>query len=1038
MDRQITKTLAIVFLGFFLFSNVFALPQGSQRAWSAVEPGSLGDVNLFNGTLNMGIPLLNIGGRGDTQVPLTLRLGKNWRKFYYTWSQAPGTAERYTTNCIVVYLDGAPSGTQCTADGRPVENLTNIHKKIIPSNFNSLDIGYNPGLLYGNTIKADYQTCYSDGRASGNRSRASRFYLTFLSPDGSTHELVDQNTLGKFRENTSGDCFGSSADSQFSRGYNFISTDGSAMTFVSDYEFTTYDAGGSGENGNDNFTYVSGNLYMPNGSQYRIVDGSISWIKDKDGNKTTFTYYTLDPNIDIHEKIHTITDSLGRTVTLEYNIQDVEPYGLCDRITYKGFEGQDKTLRVSKTNLINTLRSGYTIRGARDMWHVTDQSSFAENPLVNPVVASVLWLPDGKNYKFEYNSFVEVARVETPTGTAVEYDHDYWSGSAGESSAYDNFALATKVTEKRIYSDKSSQDSLQTITKYNQVLTQNTTITTVDQTDKNNNLSTRTKSYFYGTPRYSDFGTPAFTPPYGMFSWKEGREYETDVYASDGTTLLQRTLNESSNKTVPWLSASAQDVAPSYDTRPTKQISITIEAGKALAVLKRTEYDENGSSDLAYFSHLNVKRTKAYSYKVLDLNTAQSGDLPTIASLFNESDLASISETEYLYDAGYKARNMLGMPTETKVLNPANPTEVLSKSQFFYDEQGQYFSMADYGSTVGYEAPTGNYAYLRGNTTTLRTWNKDTNTWIEVHRQFDNFGNQRKRWDLSGDVLRFIETEYSSQYYYAYPTKKIVPPPDPTGTHGTIEGSFATTTYDFYTALPLTTTNEFGQTTATEYNDALLRPTRTYAVNFTALEVKTEYSDTPGNLFVKVRKQIDQTNWDEATTFMDNLGRIYKTQAKDLQGDVYTETKYDNFGRVKWMSNPYRTGNIRYWSRLRYNELGINYENCAPVAESAINFNSNEECPNGTSLGVTSYSFSTISGFVGTVVTSTDAAGRKSRSITNALGQLLRVDEATAAGGTADADLGTLSAPTQPTFYQYDERGNLKQVSQGGQTRTFT
>lgn len=61
-------------------------------------------------------------------------------------------------------------------------------------------------------------------------------------------------------------------------------------------------------------------------------------------------------------------------------------------------------------------------------------------------------------------------------------------------------------------------------------------------------------------------------------------------------------------------------------------------------------------------------------------------------------------------------------------------------------------------------------------------------------------------------------------------------------------------------------------------------------MNFTAPESQTIYDDT--NRTVKVRKQIDQSNWDEATTFMDSLGRTIKTVAKDSQGDVIVETHY--------------------------------------------------------------------------------------------------------------------------------------------------
>ena len=225
--------------------------------------------------------------------------------------------------------------------------------------------------------------------------------------------------------------------------------------------------------------------------------------------------------------------------------------------------------------------------------------------------------------------------------------------------------------------------------------------------------------------------------------------------------------------------------------------------------------------------------------------------------------------------------------------------------------------------------------------------------------------------------------------------------------------------------MPLTVTDEFGQTTKTEYNDALLRPTKVFGLNFTAPITETIYDDT--NLWVKVRGQIDASNWTEATAFADGLGRTIKTQAKDSQGDVFVETKYDQMGRVKQVSNPYRAGETLLWSKPRYDELGRAVESFAPAIDGQT----------GASLGITSYSISTVANYIGTAVTATDASGRKSRSITNALGQLTRVDEATGTGGTADADLGTLTNPTQPTYYSYSPLGKMVKVEQGGQTRYF-
>ncbi|MBK8148060.1 MAG: hypothetical protein IPK58_07525 [Acidobacteria bacterium] len=130
-----------------------------------------------------------------------------------------------------------------------------------------------------------------------------------------------------------------------------------------------------------------------------------------------------------------------------------------------------------------------------------------------------------------------------------------------------------------------------------------------------------------------------------------------------------------------------------------------------------------------------------------------------------------------------------------------------------------------------------------------------------------------------------------------------------------------------------------------------------------------------------------------ATTWFDGLGRTVKTQATDSQGDIFVDTEYDLLGRVKRTSNPYRQGDQVLWSRPRYDELSRVVETCAPSPDPGAG---NQPCPTGTSTGTVSFSFSTVQNAVGTVVTSTDASGRKSRSITNALRQLIRVDEPTA------------------------------------------
>src|SRR6185295_18635857 len=70
--------------------------------------------------------------------------------------------------------------------------------------------------------------------------------------------------------------------------------------------------------------------------------GEVSWIRDHNGNQTTFG-------------VNTITDSLGRVVTIAH----LSSY---DEIQYKGFGATSQTVRVWYDTLENLFRpnSGYT------------------------------------------------------------------------------------------------------------------------------------------------------------------------------------------------------------------------------------------------------------------------------------------------------------------------------------------------------------------------------------------------------------------------------------------------------------------------------------------------------------------------------------------------------------------------------------------------------------------------------------------------------------------------------------------------------
>lgn len=679
--------------------------------------------------------------------------------------------------------------------------------------------------------------------------------------------------------------------------------------------------------------------------------------------------------------------------------------------------------------------------------------------LFDPPVLASISSPDGKKTEFKYNEYGEITKIIYPTGAweKFEYGHvDQIGTSVDDVYSQTNRGVKTHSVFDGTHTLVSHYEQFADPTHRGLGIQVTAPDGTIDE-----------KVLFNST-----------ASPYGFEDPRAGMVLEERTKDSNGN-LRSRTFND-------WDALGPQGTDPygaaQRDPRLKRTATFLIEPNSdyALVTLSKTEFETPGSggvpSDPTYFAHLNAKRKKAYNYVSVPKTTAE-GSPPawsTIEGWFTDDNLASVSEVNYSYSADYKSHGIIGLPIRSMSLDPVtlDVNNPLSKTETIYDNalpasvDSYGYSMQSYSignsldcssnSTpkICWQNPNGpsgsiNLSY-RAQPTTQRVWYAEGNTWIETHTQYDQFGNAVKKKDPIGNEA---STTFNAEFKYAYPVSITAPAPDPNNTgHGTNQTSTVTTSYDFTTGLPLSVTDDFGQVTKIEY-DAVLRPYRVKPVvindSATGPITETTYGqpDSNGQLpasqrFVKVRKQIDANNWDEAITWFDGLGRTIKTQAKDAQGDIFVETRYDQYGRVDRVSNPYRSGDTIYWSRTRYDDAGRAIESYAPATQSEIDYADTHDNSGLTSLGVTSFDISTINNstgnFIGTVVISKDASGRRSRSITNALGQLIRVDEPTATGGsTADADLGTLAEPAQPTYYKYDVYGKMVQVVQGDQARFF-
>ncbi len=977
--------------------SIFGVPLGAQPPSEETANG-FGNVNLFSGTFNLEIPLFSVGGRGDAAIPIMLRFNEEtWRKWMY-FQMRPGFPNpSFQVNCGVLQAHSLFPTIECSQPLPPDP----LMKWVQPQRVAGVGMrGYGPGKLVGRTAIKKSSACYecTQGGQYCTLARTTptttRMTLTYYGPDGA-HELIDRATLGAFRDHgysTNGNCSNPPPHDTWSRGRVFISNDGSGITFVSDTEFTVSDPITTNEYGEVTAIGTAGMLYLPNGSWHRIDASQVSWIKDRNGNTTTFSYSG--------GKLHTITDSMGRIVTIEYNVQDIQPYGLSDRISYKGFGGADRTIRVSKTNLESVLKPGNTIKTNGQLFPAIcygQQAGSCATEIINPIVTSALWLSDGRSYKFEYTSFAEVARIETPSGGAVEFDHDYAEQNVTD---FEIYSLSRLVKEKRIYVDADNPGSLESKTKYSRSPASGNwpVVVTVQQTDAQDNILAKTVSYFHGDPEIGQLW-----PIYDIAPWYNGLEFKTDHFASDGVTLLRRVSNTWANRVFPaqeqWTSF------PPFGPLDPRLLETTTLLADTNQVSKKI---------FAYDDFNNV--TDTYEY---DFGTGAPG------GFLRRTHTDYVTDTNYTSHTGAHLR---GLPLQTWVSSDIYGNNKASLTQTEYDNyntDANHAALVSRSNVVGHD--TANYGAsntLRGNVTKVTSYgNAQTQTEpVSAYSQYDILGNVVKTIDAKGNA-----STISYDDNFGSPDGEARTNTPPSQLNGQNTFTFATSATN---PLGWTTYNQFdyclseevdaedanGVVDSTFYDDPLDRATKEIQANnlpnFRRQE-RTIYDDA--NRRIESRSDLFTFGDDlsKSESYYDGLGRTTESHNHESDGGyVAVKTEYDSLGRLKRATNPYRplSNEQPKWKITRYDAL-------SRVTET--------ETPDG---GIMKTSFS------GNETTVTDQALRSRKSQTDALGRLKKIFE----DPVLPNDQNPQNRLTYETSYGYNVLGNLITVTQGEQTRTFT
>lgn len=988
------RTVPILFLIYLLS---FFAPITYGQTPSAVKPGnstgsfalsSFETINPYSGNLNFSLPVLSVGGRGTASSSVRLTINQKWIGKYW-------------------YLPDNPSGVPYVDDYYANELGENL----------VFDDGYGPGYLTSQHISLFGQhenPCpYNGGVYLYSKTLVK---LTFVAPDGTQYTFRDRATHGQPYDR------GFCDFTPYSRGTVFESDDGSSAVFISDQPI--YDAIYEGDQPSLYASATSGVVILADGTKFG-VGPHVIWQRDRNGNQISYTYSNVGGSV----KITSIKDSLDREVTIEYGVQDVAPYGLCDRITYKGFGGASRIVRVSYDSLSNILRSDYSIRTRAqlfpDIGYATGSNCYPYGSpsqcgdyVTNPVKKSALWLPDGRSYKFRYNSHAELARVELPTGGVIEYDwtNGYNVGDAvingiTEIPSGERFDIYRRVVERRLYSDGIHLDNKLTISGTNSWGGTNRGYVVEDLFDSDNILKSRTKHYYEGIGGTGTFDTASLF----YESWKNGREWQTDLIDGDGSTLLRRTTNTWSQSSPGWFTGYEWD-SPSNNPHLVQTTTLLADS------------DQASSRTFSYDSRNNLIDTYEYDYG----NGAAGAFLRRTHTDYLSTN--PVNNVDYTNDS----LHILNLPSQTWVSSDINGNNKVSRTSYEYDNYSSdstHAPLVDRSSITGHDTNYSTSFTTRGNLTKVTRFANapDQTGAVSIYSQYDIAGSVVKTIDANGNAATIsyndnfgspdaeartnsAPTLLNGQQTYAFPTSATNP-----------LGFTAYTQVDYSTGALVDAEDINGNVGTTFYDDILDRPTQSISANNRSAfrrQSTITYDDTNRKVTVTSDSKNFDDNLAKVESIYDKLGRTIESRSYESGSNyIAALTEYDSLGRAYRSSNPYRPylNEQPEWTTTTFDSLGRVIQIKTP--DNAIVTRS----------------------YVGSTTTVTDQAGRKRSGTSDALGRLLHVNE-DPSGVNYQTDyvydvLGRLRKTTQTEgqttqnrYFMYDDLGRLiraKQVEQG-------
>jgi RHS repeat-associated protein len=762
-------------------------------------------------------------------------------------------------------------------------------------------------------------------------------------------------------------------------------------------------------------------LYMPDGTTIVQYKNGIQRVRDTNANSIKiFTETDSSGNIVTHYQDEGTGREIRHVVIASASYSQRQ-----EQVQYQTVGGTWESIDINfgTTNVHGKLYE-------TDSWNPAEESTcrvtaeigggMGELPVIREIVYPVTEPGvSAKQYTFSYNSDTneaqavssqvrwacgvpaetytrtvsrgmgELSRMVTPSGATAEYAYQY--DSTHDFSLMGADALAKdKITSKALTHDGTTD-----------------TWTYDINADFGSSMVTNPDGSFQRETFYSF--NPAFAFSLAGANGKGGLTYRS---SSSDKVLTERHWMLMPFSGANEYSAGSTGQKVGFNAVVDAEYTSLVENGVSVKMSARTyQRDYNG----------NVEQTTEYDWFDPSLVSRDALGVPT--GVPSSATVLRVTTSSY-YNAATSstsgnvyAKRSLSTGTPLILSAPQQTSVGSSITQFSYDGQA-------YGT-----APT------VGNLTTLSKWDNVTNSWLAAATTYDAYGNVATITDPRGKVTQVFYEDST----HALPTRVVVDPQNGTGQ----QSSYST--LDYSTGAVLSRTDANGQVLTVDYTNQLLgtvdpfgRPGAAYSpaviVNGTSQRHKTTttYLDSQRQVIVASDLNAEGDGLLKSRTTADQLGRpVIAEQSEDGSSNyvISSQTVYEQMGKITYQSNPHRStiALTDGWTRSTKDVLGR-------VTEVAT-FSGSTRPAYDTACDVTHNCMGrVVSSYDSNQTTVEDQAGKTRRSVVNALGQLVRVDEPDSSGNL-ELSNGT---PAQPTSYTYDTLGNLTQVSQGIQTRTFS